>query len=62
MLLFTFLVGSLMLNANQYKVVLLTNDMGTGCFTEARRDGCDGLIPQTDNVLEGGKELSLERK
>ena len=31
--------------------VILTNDIGNRCFSEARRDGYDGLIPQTGIVL-----------
>ena len=36
---------------NQHKEVILTNYIGNGCFSEARRDGDDGLITPTGIVL-----------
>ena len=38
------------LRENRYKEVILTNYIGNGCFSGARRDSYDGLITQTGIV------------
>ena len=50
----TFVAGALTLKAlqqNWYKEVIMTNYIGNGCFSEARRDSYDGLITQTGIFL-----------
>ena len=38
---------------NRYMEVRLPNYIGNRCFSEAMRDGYDGLITQTGIVLQG---------
>ena len=53
---FTSVADRLLLNAllrpNLYKEVISSNDIGNRFFSEARKDGYDGLITQTGNVLQ----------